>query len=299
MRFISALAIVALLGACTDGGTTKLDGRVKHDTGKKDVTKTDLPPTADLAADTTPTVDLSKVDQKKVDKSKVDQSKVDQSKVDQSKVDQSKVDQKKPDKSLTDQKAVDVSKVDVGPIVGKLVINEIDYDQPSPPDDAAEFVEIYNGTSAAVSLTDLAVVFFNGNTEYKRVTLASATSLPAGGYLVIASSTVTVDAGAKKILFTGATDQIQNGPTDGVALINTSTKQVIDSLCYEGAVTAAVITGFSAPVSLVEGTVLATSVADSNTVAGSLVRLPNGIDTNNANSDWKFSSTPTPGKANQ
>ena len=42
--------------------------------------------------------------------------------------------------------------------------------------------------------------------------------------------------------------------------------------------TAANINGFSGTRSLVEGTALAASVADSNTVVGSLARLPNGHD---------------------
>ena len=40
------------------------------------------------------------------------------------------------------------------------------------------------------------------------------------------------------------------------------------------------------------------SVADSNTVDGSLARIPDGQDTNDANADWEFTSTKTPGAAN-
>ncbi len=83
-----------------------------------------------------------------------------------------------------------------------------------------------------------------------------------------------------------------------MALINTSTQTVIDALSYEGAMTAVTITGFPGPVSLVEGTALATAVADSNTVDGSLSRIPDGQDTDNANADWKFTKQPTPGAAN-
>ena len=53
--------------------------------------------------------------------------------------------------------------------------------------------------------------------------------------------------------------------------------------------------GFS---DLVEGTVLPVTVADSNTVAGSLVRSPDRSDTNNAATDWVFTTTVTPGTAN-
>ena len=289
---LAVIACLACFAACTEGTTTKLDGRIKRDGGKKDkgplvpdVEQPDLEVADQWVAK--PDQPVVKPDQQVV---KPDQKGT----IDLKKVDQGKV----ADKSTIDLKKPDVSKSD-GPVVaGKLVINEIDYDQPGT--DSAEFLEIYNGTSAAVSLADLAVVFVNGSnsTEYDRVSLASATSLPAGGYLVIAPTTVTVDPGAKVIAFTG---QIQNGGTtpDGVALVNTATKQVLDALCYDGAMTSVTITGFTSPVSLVEGTALATTVVDSSTQAGSLARLPNGADTNNASSDWKLTTTLTPGKANQ
>jgi len=66
----------------------------------------------------------------------------------------------------------------------------------------------------------------------------------------------------------------------------------------EGAMAAANINGFSGTRSLVEGTALSASVADSNTLTGSLARLPDGTDNNNASADWAFSSNPTPGGPN-
>ena len=51
-------------------------------------------------------------------------------------------------------------------------------------------------------------------------------------------------------------------------------------------------------VSLVEGTVLPSTVADSNTVAGSLIRNPDGKDTDDAAADWAFTTTLTRGAAN-
>jgi large repetitive protein len=40
------------------------------------------------------------------------------------------------------------------------------------------------------------------------------------------------------------------------------------------------------------------SVEDSNTVAGSLIRNPDGKDTNDAAADWAFTTTLTRGSAN-
>jgi large repetitive protein len=39
-------------------------------------------------------------------------------------------------------------------------------------------------------------------------------------------------------------------------------------------------------------------VADSNTVTGSLARIPNGSDTDDAAADWAFTTTVTPGWEN-
>ena len=51
-------------------------------------------------------------------------------------------------------------------------------------------------------------------------------------------------------------------------------------------------------VSLVEGTVLPVDGRRQQHAAGSLCRLPNGNDTNNAATDWNFTTTSTPGAAN-
>jgi vibriolysin len=179
---------------------------------------------------------------------------------------------------------------------GNLVINEVEYDEVGT--DTAEFVEIYNGTGAAVDLTNYSLQFVNGadNSVYLNVSLASAGSLAAGQYLVVGNSTVTAAAGALKINFASGNDKIQNGAPDGVALVNGST--LVDALSYEGSITAAVLSGPGTK-SLVEGTVLATSVADSNTILRSLGRFPNGQDTNNASTDWSARSVVTPGAANQ
>jgi lamin tail-like protein len=174
-----------------------------------------------------------------------------------------------------------------------LVINEIDYDQIGT--DADEFVEIYNGTGNPVALTNLALVFIDGSNSgtYLSINLGPGT-LPAGGYLVVGSATVPVPAPSIKITTAAA---IQNGAPDGVALVDLTAGQtaLIDALSYEGSITMANITGFGVA-SIVEGTPFAGS--DSNIKNGSLSRLPNGSDTNNAASDWAFSNTLTPGAAN-
>jgi hypothetical protein len=162
----------------------------------------------------------------------------------------------------------------------KLVINEVDYDQVGT--DTGGFVEIANtGTTVAV-LDGIALVLVNGgdSSEYGRKALTG--SLAVGAKLVI-----DVDP--------------QNGAPDGLALVDTTEDVLLDALSYEGAIGAATIgtaTSSTTVFDLVEGTVLPVDVADSNTVDGTLARIPDGSDTGDAATDWSFTTTSTPGAAN-
>lgn len=97
-----------------------------------------------------------------------------------------------------------------------------------------------------------------------------------------------------------AYDAIQNGstgiaaPGDGMLLVNTATMTVLDKLSYESAIMVT-ITGFGL-VDLVENTF--TPVGDDPAAPSSMVRIPNGTDTNNALNDWAATATLTPGIAN-
>jgi large repetitive protein len=185
-----------------------------------------------------------------------------------------------------------------------LVINEVDYDQVGT--DTAEYVEIFNPSAQTISLTGKTLYLVNGaNSEvYGTIDLSSAVSMAPLTYLVIAGSGVTVPMTAKKIDPGWTSNAIQNGGTtggtspDGLALVDTTNMTIIDAFSYEGALTAAMLPGFTTPPSLVEGTVLDPAVADSNSTDGSLCRHPNGQDTDNANADWAFCATLSPGTAN-
>jgi hypothetical protein len=182
---------------------------------------------------------------------------------------------------------------------GHLVINEVDYDQPGT--DTMEFVELYNPTAAAIPLANLALILVNGAAapagEYSRVLLGPAGAIAAGGYLVIATPAVTVQGSG--VLYTPpvaewpATNAVQNGPSDGMLLVDTAALTVIDRLSYAGSVSVN-LAGFGT-VNLVEGT--ATTAVDSSSIVRSIARLPNGTDTNDAAADWHV-ATPTPGAAN-
>jgi large repetitive protein len=154
-----------------------------------------------------------------------------------------------------------------------LVLNEIDYDQVGA--DGGGFVEITNTSIASLALDGIAIVLVNGGDglEYDRIELTG--SLTAHNHL-----SIPVEA--------------QNGAPDGVALVDTTSGLLLDSLSYEGEITAAVIDGQM--FDLTEGTPL--EAVDSNTVTGSLSRIPDGEDRNDSGSDWEFTTTVTPGAAN-
>jgi hypothetical protein len=177
-----------------------------------------------------------------------------------------------------------------------FVINEINYDDQGT--DVTEYVELYNGSGQDISLAHYQVVFINGsnNLPYTTINLGALGTLPSHHYLVIADSMVQVPSSALKIYFPKLMDNIQNGAPDGLALVDTLQKKVIDALSYEGSILTATITGFSGTYSLVEGN--PTDAQDNNTIPGSLVRSPNGQDTDDAKTDWIFSSSPSPGIVN-
>jgi hypothetical protein len=179
----------------------------------------------------------------------------------------------------------------------RLVINEVDYDEIGT--DTTEFVEVLNKGTNTISLLHYALAFINGanNLEYLRVNLNGVIS--GGQYLVVATTNVIgIAAGARVMYFPAGENNFQNGAPDGLALINTGALTIADAFCYEGAMPTANINGFSGTRSLVEGTALSASIADSNTINGSLARLPDGTDNDNAAADWNFTATPTPGGPN-
>jgi hypothetical protein len=179
-----------------------------------------------------------------------------------------------------------------------IVINEVDYDQAGS--DTTEYLELLNPSGAPRALAGLQVVLVNGatNAPYQTIDLAPIGTLPAGKFLVIAPASVTVPASAIKLDPLWSQDQLQNGAPDGIALIDSVTKVVLDAVSYEGGITAATIPDFPSAVSLVEGTVLDPLIADSNTVTSTLCRHPNGVDTNNANTDWRLCASRSVGTAN-
>lgn len=194
--------------------------------------------------------------------------------------------------------------VDAGPCVpgpvGHLVINEIDYDQDST--DPAEFVEILNPTCEPVSLQDLELIFVNGSDKslYRRQPLvAAAPSLGPRAYLVVADPGVVVPVTTVALQLPGL--DIQNGrngatgTSDGVALYDTAQDTLVDAVAYEGNLVAVPIDGQS--FAMTEGPHGPLDI-DLGEGDASLVRFPDGNDTDDSRLDWALSWTPTPGARN-
>ena len=180
----------------------------------------------------------------------------------------------------------------------QLVINEMDYDQPASDD--AEFIEIYNIGPGQADLSDLSImlvdVTFSGTGFVDHAeSLAPAGVLGAGEYLVYGDPDVVnaLPPGTASITIP-AQIAIENTGPYGIALANTVDEILLDALSYEGSITEADL-GFANPVSLVEGN--ATSELDDADV-GSMARIPNGQDTDDAVTDWLYTDYATPGSAN-
>ena len=173
-----------------------------------------------------------------------------------------------------------------------LVINEIDYDQPGS--DTEEFIEIYNPTSSEISLNGIRLYLVNGGTfsDYDEYFFSDLGSMQPGQYLVVGSNSVltSLPPGTISMPLNGS---IQNGSSDGVVLIDTSDNSIIDSVSYEGNLTGVTITDLSITIDITEGT---SSLTD--TIDGSLSRIPNGEDSNNNDADFLFTSSTTPGSQN-
>lgn len=171
----------------------------------------------------------------------------------------------------------------VAPPAPHLVINEVDYDQPST--DTAEFIEIRNNGSFAVSLDGWTLELVNGNgggaVLYNTVTLPNV-SLPAGDYFVVCANAATVancdlDASPN-------TDFIQNGAPDAIGLRFNGV--LMNAVSYQG--------DSGAPYTEGSGV----GLVDSGANAGEgISRCPNGADTNINNVDFTLAGI-TPGAAN-
>ncbi len=191
-------------------------------------------------------------------------------------------------------------------VCGKLVINEVDYDQDQA--DTREFIEIYNAGTAAANVDGLVLVLVNGNSgmsvEYGREVITGIGTLGAGEYLVVAQPGVmNVDPNAKRQELKTA---LQNGGSattpapDGILLLDPVNAVGIDAVCYEcspAAMPPIDINGVMYP--LVSGTSALADDGPSPVNERSIIRFPNGSKSGNDSMDWRATTMLTPGSANQ
>jgi predicted extracellular nuclease len=164
-----------------------------------------------------------------------------------------------------------------------LVINEVDYDQPST--DTAEFFELKNVSGSAINLDSYSVEFVNGNAGgallYQTIDLPDV-SVAAGDYYVVCANAATtancdLDVSPESNL-------IQNGSPDAVGLRLSGT--LVDALSYEG--------NTGAPYTEGSGS----GLEDDPSLANKgLSRCPDGFDTDHNNSDFGYRDI-SPGAAN-
>jgi len=164
-----------------------------------------------------------------------------------------------------------------------LVINEVDYDQPST--DTAEFLELKNLSSSAINLDSYSVELVNGNAGgaviYQTIDLPSVT-LAAGDYYVVCANAATTANCDLDI--SPDSNLIQNGSPDAIGLRVGGT--LVDALSYEGNSGAPYTEGSGA------GLEDDPSLADKG-----LSRCPDGFDTDHNNADFGYRDI-TPGAAN-
>ena len=211
---------------------------------------------------------------------------------------------------------------------GKLVINEIDYDQPGTDNSGGqfEFVEIRNNGTAAANVTDIALVLINNSaspgTEYffdgtsgmtniaKRIRLNTAAVpgnlLAPGGMIVVGPMGLTDPLPASVFRITvvpAAAGMLQNGGSgmspsaDSVMLFNVATNLMVDTLLYEGTTASGVILSAGTfPVNEGNGH-LAGETAVTAGPNESLQRFPNGRDLGDNATDFSVRLS-TPGATN-
>ncbi len=161
----------------------------------------------------------------------------------------------------------------------EVFINELHYDDATGSGDVGERIEVV--ATAGESLSGYRLYLYNGSSP------SAATSYDND--LVPAGALVSCGASVRIATVSYPTNGIQNGPNDGIALVNGS-GQVVQFLSYEGAITAN-----SGPAA--GRTSVNLPVAESGTTAAGTSLQLGGTGTL-ANFTWRASATQTFGACN-
>lgn len=167
------------------------------------------------------------------------------------------------------------------PPAPSVVINEVDYDQPSA--DTAEFVELVNNGAVSADLTGWTLELVNGSNNSAYDTIDLLGSLAPGDHYVVCANAATV---ANCDLDDGPdTNFLQNGAPDAAGLRNAA-GELVDAVSYEGDT-----------VGYTEGS--GAGLQDSAATAGQgISRCDDGVDTDQNNVDFLSDRPITPGAPN-
>ena len=145
-----------------------------------------------------------------------------------------------------------------------------------------EFVELFNAGSSAADVGGFKVAYRSsaGTSDITLVTIPAGTSIPAGGFYLLAGSGYLGSHAADQSFSTSLAS------TGGGIAVRDSGGAILDSVGY-GDTTNAFVEAH------------ATTAPPTTTAPGSSSgRIPDGHDTNDNAADFSVSSTPSPGAAN-
>jgi hypothetical protein len=165
------------------------------------------------------------------------------------------------------------------PCGGKVVINEV---MPQDGNPLAEFIELYNSGTCAVSIQGWVLAYRagSGNTAPFIHTFAAGDEVPAKGYLVAGRDEYS---GNKDVVITGTTSVSSD---DGHIALVDGTGSIVDGIAYGSAKAAAD-----------GGTYVEGRPAPSPSDGDSIARKVDGVDTDDNESDFR-ATTATPGAPN-
>lgn len=167
-----------------------------------------------------------------------------------------------------------------GAAQAEVFINEFHYDDSTASGDTGERIEVV--ATAGETLSSYRVYLYNGSTPTAAVTYDND--------LVPAGSLVTCGSQVRIATLSYATNGIQNGSNDGIALVNPS-GQVVQFISYEGQIKAS-----NGPAAGLTSTNLSVSETGSD-AAGRSLRLA-GTGTSYSNFSWQAPATATFGACN-
>lgn len=147
---------------------------------------------------------------------------------------------------------------------------------------ADEFVELANTGTAPADVGGWKLVYrsASGSSDVGLATIPAGTVIAAGGFYLFAGSAYAGAQPADQAFGTGL------AATGGAVAIRDSSGALVDSVGW-GTATNALVEGSVAPVP-------PTTAAPGS----SIVRLPNGHDTNDNGADFRVTATPTPRASN-